>query len=288
MLAKIAVLTMTRGRHDQLLGQVDGLSVGSVPPAIHSIASMGDRDLTRGRLPLASDRWRTIVRPVPTDRRALPLAAARNATAAQAISAGADVLVFFDGDVIPGTRALERYAAAVTGEAGAAIREQVAGPILWCGPVLQLPEPANPEVGYPLRKLDTLGVRTPGTPPLRNGELVIEERFELFHALAFAMSADDFEATGGFCPQYTGKGLEDADFAQIVREAGGAMVWVGGATTYLQPGQEVAEAEEERIALNHAKIWGDRWGQPSTHPWLQRLVGQGRLRAAPAGNYRAV
>jgi hypothetical protein len=52
---------MAKGRHEHLLGQVDGLSVGSEPPALHSVVSMGDRDLTRGRLPLGTDRWRTVV-----------------------------------------------------------------------------------------------------------------------------------------------------------------------------------------------------------------------------------
>lgn len=47
----IAVLTHTRARHSQLLAQVDGISVGSVPPQVHCVISMGDRELTRGRLP---------------------------------------------------------------------------------------------------------------------------------------------------------------------------------------------------------------------------------------------
>lgn len=279
---------MTRGRHDQLFGQVDGLSVGSRPPFVHSVVSMGDRDLTRGRLPLATDRWRTVVRPVPTDRRALPLAAARNLAARGAIEAGAEVLVFLDGDVIPGDRTLERYAAAVVGDAGAGIREQVSGPVLWCGPVLQLPRPDNDVVGYPMGQLDSLGVRTPGTPPLEVGEVRVEERWELFSALAFAMSVEDFEASGGFHPGYTGHGLEDADFARSVSEQGGAMVWVGGATAYLQPGDPIPAKEEDRIAVNHARVWAERWGAQSEHPWLLRLVGEGRLRRTPDGAYRAI
>lgn len=282
----IAVLTMTRHHHDQLLGQVDGLSVGSVPPAIHSVVSMGDRDLTRGRLPLATDRWTTIVNPVPTDRRALPVARARNTAAEAAIEAGADILVFLDGFVIPGSRTLEFFADAVAGDLGAPVRDEVSGPIIFVGPVLQLPEPENLQIGYPMGQLHGMAVRTPGTPHLQSGEVRVESRWELFRGTAFAMSAAGFTATGGFHPGYTGPGLEDADLAETVRRAGGALVWVGGATAYLQPYSGATAAEEDKIALNHAKEWKDRWGQHPDHPWLRRLAGEGRLRVGPDGSYR--
>ena len=278
---------MTRHNHDQLLGQVDGLSVGSVPPSVHSVVSMGDRDLTRGRLPLATDRWETVVRPVPTDRRALPYAAARNLAAKEAVHLGADVLVFLDGNAIPGGRTLERYAAAVAGDTGAQLREEVAGPIIWCGPVLQLPPPENEIVGYPMGQLHTLGVRTPGTPPLEAGQLLVEQRPELFHSVAFAMSAKDFERSGGFHTDYTGHGLEDADFAEVVRRADGALVWVGGATAYLQPDTALTREEETRIAVNHARVWHERWGSHPDHPWLSRLVGEGVLKRTDEGGYEA-
>ncbi len=281
----IAVLTMTRGRHEQLLGQVDGLSVGSRPPFMHSVVSMGDRDLTRGRLPLGTDRWRTVVRPVPTDRRALPLAAARNLAAQEAIDGGAEVLVFLDGDIIPGSRTLERYAEVLTGPRASVGLADVDGPVLWCGPILQL-EPLEPgAVGYPMRRLNTLARRTPGTPRVRVGEVRVEERWELFRAVAFAMTTEDFLATGGFHPGYTGHGLEDADLAEVVRRAGGTMAWVGGATAYLQPGQQVAPEHEVRIAANHARIWRERWDESANHPWLTRLVAEGRLTRGQDGSY---
>lgn len=282
----IAVLTQSRGRHEQLLSQVDGLSVGSRPPFLHSVVSMGDRDLTRGRLPLSTDRWRTVVRPVPTDRRALPLAAARNLAAEEAMEAGARVLLFLDGDIIPGSRTLERYAEVVLGPRDVPDLAGVDGPVVWCGPVLQLPELAPASIGYPMGRLNTMARRTPGTPRVRVGELRVEKRWELFNAVAFAISAEDFRATGGFHPAYAGHGLEDADFAEVVRRKGGAMVWVGGATAYLQPGAEVSPEAEVKTAVNHARIWAERWGGPATHPWLARLVGEGRLVQDGDGTYR--
>lgn len=283
----IAVLTQSRGRHEQLLSQVDGLSVGSRPPFLHSVVSMGDRDLTRGRLPLGTDRWRTVVRPVPTDRRALPLAAARNLAAQEAIDAGARVLLFLDGDLIPGSRTLERYAEAVTGPRDVAGLDDVEGPLVWCGPVLRLPELPAGAIGYPVGRLNTMARRTPGTPRVRVGELRLEKRWALFNAVAFAMRSDDFLATGGFHPAYTGQGLQDADFAEVVRRKGGAMVWVGGATGYLQPGPDLSPEAEVKVAVEHARIWAERWGTPATHPWLARLVGEGRLVQDEDGTFRA-
>lgn len=286
MLGKIGVLTMTRARHDLLLAQVDGLSVGSVPPDVHSIVSMGDRDLTRGRLPLATDRWVTVVKPTPTDRRALPLTAARNLAAANAIEAGAEILVFLDDTVIPGERTLERFAEAVS-RRSAEPADLPDGPILWRGPLLRLPPVEDPDRGYPMRLLDELGRRVPGTPPLAPGQLQVDPRWPLFRATSFAMSAEDFRRSGGFCPDYLGHGLEDADFAEVVRRQGGAMVWVGGADGYQQPAPDTETDAQVRHALAHAQIWAARWGAEPDHPWLTRLVAQGLLRRGTDGSLAA-
>lgn len=287
----IAVLTMTRGRHDHLLGQVDGLTVGTTPPHLHVVISMGDRDLTRGRLPLGTDRWRTIVKPVPTDRRALPYAAARNLAASLAVEEGADVLVFLDAAVIPGPRTLERYADAVAKGVGARASvdglDGVDGPLIWTGAVLDLPEQEDPALGYPLRKLHELARRHPGAPRLAPGQTQVEPRRHLFSPASFAMTATDFEAVGGFHDGYTGPGLEAADFAASVAERGGAIVWVGGADAYRQPGERPSPDQEVKYALSHAEVWRERWGSEPGDPWLTRLVGEGHLRQDPHGRVSA-
>ena len=280
----IAVLTMAKGRHGHLLGQVDGLSVGSLPPAVHSVVSMGDRDLTRGRLPLGTDRWRTVVRPVQSDRRALPLAAARNAAAEAAVEEGADLLVFVGGDVIPGKRALERYADAVAEGAP----EGVGGPVVWQGPLLHLPPLENAALGYPFGHLAEIAAPTAGDPMLEPGQREPEPDWSHFRGCAFAMTAADFAEVGGFCTDYAGHGLEDADFAEKVSRAGGSLVWVGGATAYLQPVPPPETADELRIALRHAATWRSRWGVDPDHPMLDRLLGAGVLQRAQEGGYVAV
>lgn len=275
---------MAKGRHEHLLGQVDGLSVGSVPPAVHSVVSMGDRDLTRGRLPLGTDRWRTVVRPVQSDRRALPLALARNAAAETAVEEGADLLVFMGGDIIPGKRALERYADAVT----AGPPEGVSGPVVWQGPLLHLPPVENEALGYPFGHLAETAVPTETDPVLEPGQLVAEPDWRHFRGCAFAMTAGDFAEVGGFCGDYAGHGLEDADFAEKVRRADGALVWVGGAASYTQPVPAPETADELRIALRHAATWKARWGEDPDHPMIDRLLGAGVLQRAAEGGYAAV
>ena len=265
----IAVLTMTRAQHSQLLAQTDGLSVGTVPPQIHSVVSMGDRDLTRGRLPLATDRWTTLVRPVQTDRRALPIAAARNTAAAQAVEAGADVLVFLDDAIIPGPHTLERLSEMITGQ----VRpdEPVSEPVVWRAPVLDLPELAEGELSYPMGHLHEKGRRGPQAPQLVAGQLLVDTRWSLFDGGCFAMSAEDFARTGGFCADYVGRGLQDADFAEIVRSLGGTIVWVGGADAYRQPGEQVEPALQARYAARHVTTWRERWERDPEHPWLEGL-----------------
>lgn len=275
-----AVLSMAKSNHEQLLNQVDGLSVGSVPPLVHCVVSMGDRDLTRGRLPLSTDRWETLVRPVPSDRRALPLAAARNLGAEMAVAAGAEVLLFLAGNVIPGSRTLERFAEVVT-ERPAGLRD---GPVVYVGPLLELPEP-DETTGYPFGRLSEVARPTgPGHQLLEPGEHLVVPEPAGFDGRAFAMSAADFQEVGGFCADYTGHGLEDADFAEKVTRAGGSFVHVGGATAYAQPVAPPEPEAELRVALRHASTWRGRWGtDPVDHPLYERLLGAGVLRRAESG-----
>lgn len=268
---------MTKGRHEELLAQVDGLSVGTVAPDVHSVVSMGDRDLTRGRLPLETDRWTTLVRPIETDRRALPIAAGRNLAAEQAIEAGADVLIFLDDAVIPGPLTLERLSAAVGGDLTAPA-DPVTAPVLWRAPVLTLPALEEGQLVHPLGQLHELGQRVGGTPELLSGQVQVDPRWALFDGACFAMSVEDFQRTGGFCPDYAGHGLEDADFAEVVRRAGGTIAWVGGADAYRQPGEAFDHEHQARHAIQHAEVWRERWGAGPDHPWLVHLQAQGLVR----------
>lgn len=282
----IAVLTTCRGTHDALLRQIDGLATGSLTPRLHVAISMGDRDLTRGRLPLSTDRWETIVKPVQTDHRSVPVAAARNLAAQIAVEEGAEVLLFLECEMIPGSRTLERfYESARSGV------EQSDGPVLWIGNILDLPEPQPLGVPYPMGRLHEIARPSPedlaGLRPLAPGELDTDHPWDAFTGSAFAIRASDFEALGGFCADYTGRGLQDADLARVASEVGATLVRIGGATAYRQPVPAASPAEQVRHALRHIDLWRERWGEYPQHPWLDRLVAGGLL-ASDGEGYQVI
>lgn len=138
---RIAVLTLVSGEHDHLLSHVDGLSVSTWPPDIHVVTSIRDPAVTRGRVPIESDRWSTEVPvlPLPPSRDAfLP---GLHAAGRTALEGGADVLVFLSVSCIPSHRLLQILTTA-------AVSGQSATPTL-CYTAVDGLAPAPP-VGYPV------------------------------------------------------------------------------------------------------------------------------------------
>ena len=108
---RTAVATVVHHEHEALLGQVDGLSASTWPPDLHVVLSVSDRELTRNRLPIRSDRWETEVprlqmptTPCGWHHRAMILALDEAATD------DVDVLVFLDVRSIPAPDLLQAYA----------------------------------------------------------------------------------------------------------------------------------------------------------------------------------
>ena len=108
---RTAVATVVHHEHEALLGQVDGLSASSWPPDLHVVLSVSDRELTRNRLPIRSDRWETTVprlqmptTPCGWHHRAMIMVLDEAATA------DVDVLVFLDVRSIPAPDLLQAYA----------------------------------------------------------------------------------------------------------------------------------------------------------------------------------
>lgn len=274
-----AVLTPAHRRHTHLLNQVDGLSMGTRSPDLHVVVAMDDVDLARRRLPITTDRWRTEIPTLRTTPRGLPVAAARNLAARTAIELGAEVLVFLDVDCIPGPRLVQAYADAVEHGAGSE-------PALWSGEVKYLGPPSP--VGYPVGALDALATPKEGRPSLRPGEVLPEPQFERFWSLSFAMSAQDWNTSGGFCEDYVGYGAEDTDFGQVVQAAGGSLTWLGGATAYHQhhESHDPPLAQVESVVRN-AGIFHDRWGWWPMLGWLREFERLGLARPdADTGRWR--
>lgn len=267
---QVAVLTIAHRRHDHLIAQVGGLSLGGRPPDLHVVVAMRDEDLARNRVPITTDRWPTLIRSTPAAQKGLPLAAARNLAAEVAIDAGATVLIFLDVDCIPGPKMVETYAEAV-------LAARRPSPALWCGDVGYLSPP--PSTGYPLSGLASLATFREDRPVLAPRTAQDEPRFELFWSLSFAMSAADFTTSGGFCPRYVGYGAEDTDFAQVVRAAGGSMTWLGGATAYHQYHESHSPpVQHVEAVVRNANLFHERWGWWPMEGWLEAFATRGLVR----------
>jgi hypothetical protein len=138
---RIAVLTMVNGQHGHLLQQVDGLSLSTWPPDVHVVTSVSDHEVSRGRLPIYSDRWTTLVPKMPWARPVSAFPPGLDLACRHAVNAGADVLIYLSVHCIPSRHLIQ------------ALAEQAAAPpdnatTLWHSEVLQL-GPA-PDIGYPL------------------------------------------------------------------------------------------------------------------------------------------
>jgi GT2 family glycosyltransferase len=184
------------------------------------------------------------------------VAAARNRGARRALEQGADVLVFLDVDclVAPGT----------LGAYDDAVRERP--DVVWCGPVTYLRAADRP---YPLHDLSPLDAPHPVRPAPAPGERLLDDRWELFWSLSFAVSAQAWERTGGFDEAYTGYGAEDTDLGQRARAAGLALGWLGDARAYHQhhPTQDPPVQHLADI-LRNGRLFRDRWGWWPMQGWL--------------------
>jgi hypothetical protein len=220
---RIAVITLVDGEHGFLLSQVDGLAVSSWPPDVHVVASGGDRELTRGRLPIRCDRWDTLVPRLPRHgAREEIFLPAFDVASRHAVRAGAQVLVFLAVRAIPSVRLVQTLAEH-------AVSSQGAEPVLWCAPVIRL-LPAPP-TGYPVAgDLDRLVSDHPGPRPPAEGSscgLTLSE--------GFAVTADDWVRirTRAWGEQGPPAG-EPGDLAEAVVAGAGRIRQVSGAQVYVQ------------------------------------------------------
>ncbi|HEY3647036.1 MAG TPA: galactosyltransferase-related protein [Streptosporangiaceae bacterium] len=215
------------------------------------------------------DEWAPRVDIVETTRQAgaLPLARARNLGAQQAMSAGADLLIFLDVDCVPGPMLVSRYVQHAA---------QEMRPSLLCGPVSYLPPP--PHSGYRLSSLPGLGRPHPARPVPPETGVLADGDHALFWSLSFAVHAALWRELGGFCEQYIGYGAEDTDFGQVAASRGIALTWVGGAWAYHQyhPSPDPPVQHLTDIVRN-AAIFHRRWGWWPMTGWLREFERRGLI-----------
>ncbi len=249
----VAVVTIVHGRGAHLRAQHASLARGDVPDH-YVVAAMGDSSVLAWH---PADPPAPDVIEVTMHAGLLPLAAARNAAASRALSRGADVLVFLDVDCLAGPALVQAYADAA--------RERP--DVLWSGPVTYLPPPG--ERGYPLDGLDALDAPHASRPAPGPGEHRLGGDPDLFWSLSFAVHADGWRRTGGFCESYVGYGAEDTDFAATATSAGLTLGWLGSARAYHQhhptsspPVQHLADI------LHNGALFRRRWGRWPMEGWL--------------------
>ena len=255
MVMTVAVLTIVRGRHRHLRGQLRALAASSERPDLHVVVAMDDPDFAE-----QVDLGDAVVAHVARIGSRLPLALARNTAAAIARDRGADLLIFLDVDCIPAPDLVSRYRAAVESRAGERL--------LFCGPVTYLDERES-EVARGGGNLAALTAPHRARPNPPAGSIELGTDMNLFWSLSFAITAEHWARIGGFYDGYTGYGGEDTDFAQMAAAQRFDIAWVGGAHAYHQfhPVSNPPVEHLDDILLN-ANIFHARWGWWPMSGWL--------------------
>ncbi len=279
---RVAVVTIVRGRHDHLRGQLWGLRRQTRVPDLHVVVAMDDPQVP-GVLALEDTPWPTRVVPLAAPDGRLPLSAARNAGAAVAATQGATVLVVLDVDCIPAPGLVARYAEVVADLAG----REPDRPVLACGEVRYL-DAGTSRLGPGLRTWHALdrGSRVhPARPAVPAGVTRAEDE-RLFWSLSFATTPRSWTRLGGFDEGYLGYGGEDTDFGQRLRHADGAMFWVGGALAYHQHHESQSPPVRHVVdVVANANRFAARWGWWPMHGWLEELDDLGLVRREEGGTY---
>ena len=260
----LSVCTLAHGRDAHLSNLVRGLSESTLQPDELVIAVMQD---TRYDLPETAFPIHQIL----LGKEGICLAAARN-TAARAASG--ELLVFLDVDCIPAPGLLGDYAAVAARHEGA-----------FMGEVGYLPQGATAQgIDYDLFERVAVKHSERAGPPLK--EVGKCGDYRCFWSLNFALNARTFEAVGGFDEAYVGYGGEDTDFGRALFEQGVPLWWVRGAKAYHQHHpHHMPPVHHLDSVLANAKVFADKWGEPTMQHWLRAFRLMGLVRPNASGGW---
>jgi GT2 family glycosyltransferase len=262
---EIAVITIVRGRLDHLAAQQAALRAQPTPYE-RVIVQMGGPDVRD----VVGDDSVSVVH-LASEEEPLPLAAARNAGVR---ASTAERMVLLDVDCIPAPGLLARYAEALDRVGGL-----VAGPVSYLPPGAMTAGPPDPD------RLEAIAAPHPARPVPADGELLPEDRYDLFWSLSFAMRRADWNRIGGFCELYQGYGGEDTDFAWLARGAGVPLHWVGGAIAWHQH-HDTEEPPLRHLGaiVRNSRLFHRRWGCWPMVGWLEAFKRAGLVRWTPTAD----
>jgi N-acetylglucosaminyl-diphospho-decaprenol L-rhamnosyltransferase len=284
-MSRVAVITIVHGRHAHLDLQRRAIARSERLPDDYIVVAVDDDGLDLpdgsgdGAEP-AHDRAEARLVRHPGHPLGLPIAAARNAGAAAALEAGADVLVFLDVDCVPAPALLGAYEAA-------AILPELRDDVL-CGPVAYLP-PA-PGGGYDLETLPSLAEPHRARPAPEPGAIERGGDHDLFWSLSFAVTPAIWHRIGGFEESYVGYGGEDTDFAATAAGRDIELAWIGAARAYHQhhPVESPPVSHLDDI-LRNAALFHSRWGRWPMGGWLDAFEREGLIaRRGADGPYEKI
>lgn len=266
---RAAVITIAHGRHDHLRRQERFISAMAEPPEERIVVAMDDPQIQG-----VVDASTSVITYRSPGAAGLPLAAARNAGANEAIRRQAELLIFLDVDCLPAATLRSRYESAANEGNGGSI---------FAGPVAYLPSDHDHESGEGLDHYPFHSGRPAPTP----GQVQRDGDHRLFWSLNFAIEATTWTGMGGFCESYVGYGAEDTDFAMSARREGIELVWVGGASAHHQwHPTSSPPVEHLRDILRNGAIFADRWGWWPMEGWLRAFCERGLIVAASDGGWR--
>lgn len=204
---------------------------------------------------------------VPPGPHGVRVGEGRNRAAAEAIDAGADLLVFLDVDCLPGPDLVARYRAAAQQRPDA----------LLAGPVTYLTSVERPATAADLPGHTRPHAARPLAPPGRT-RAATHDDYALFWSLSFALRPEVWHRLGGFHRGYEGYGAEDTDLAWTARARGIELRWVGGAHAYHQwhPVTSPPWRHLDDILRNGAEFHR-RWGEWPMGGWLEAFAEAGAI-----------
>lgn len=275
----VAVVTILRGRHAHLAGQIRGLRRQTRRPDTYVVVAIDDPAAHDVARELAPADWNVLTPSLSRRQGRMPLSAARNLGARTAVAAGAEHLVFLDVDVVPAPTLVERYSEVLASSPDGHPPRVLCGSVAYQPP----PVPAGQRTAVAIK-----GRYHPARLPLPPDRVRVESDYSLFWSLSFAVSVRDFFVVGGFDEDYLGYGAEDTDFGQRLARNHGQLLFVGGAGAVHQyhpspspPVQHVAD-----IVAN-ANTFADKWGWWPMQSWLEQFADLGLARRNVVGRWEA-